>query len=263
MKAIILAAGEGKRLGKYTRNLPKCMLEFNGKPLIQRQVETLRACGIENIIIVKGYMADKIKIHGVKNYINEDFAETNMVDTLFTAEEELNDDVLVCYSDILYEKRVIKEALKIKADVGVVVDLDYWDYWKARLGRPEEDMESMVIDRDGKIVELGSPKCCKENAKARYVGIIKFSKKGIEALKKAYHKNKNKFFDKEQAWLNSKSFKKAYMTDILQALINEGHNAHPIKISRGWLEFDTVKDYDNYSNWLREGTMKRFFEMDA
>ena len=62
MKAIILAAGMGTRLGKYTEDLPKCMLNFNGKPLIEQQVETLRRCGITDITIVRGYMPDKIKI---------------------------------------------------------------------------------------------------------------------------------------------------------------------------------------------------------
>ena len=62
MKAIILAAGMGTRLGKYTENLPKCMLEFEGKTLIQRQVDTLRDAGIEDIIIIKGFNQEKIQI---------------------------------------------------------------------------------------------------------------------------------------------------------------------------------------------------------
>ena len=54
MKAIILAAGMGTRLDKYTKELPKCMLNFEGKTLIKRQVETLRSCGIKEIIIIYG-----------------------------------------------------------------------------------------------------------------------------------------------------------------------------------------------------------------
>ena len=73
MKAIILAAGMGTRLGKYTENLPKCMLNFNGKTLIQHQIDTLRECGITDIIIVKGHVPEKIQIPGVKYYINDDY----------------------------------------------------------------------------------------------------------------------------------------------------------------------------------------------
>ncbi|MBU1704796.1 MAG: phosphocholine cytidylyltransferase family protein, partial [Nanoarchaeota archaeon] len=146
MKAIILAAGMGTRLGKYTESLPKGMLEFNGKPLIQWQVDTLRACGINDIVIVKGYVPDKINISRVKYYENKDYASTNMVETLFCAEEEMDDEILVCYADILYEKRIINKILKSKVDIGVTVDKDYWDYWKARLDNPKEDTESLVIE---------------------------------------------------------------------------------------------------------------------
>src|SRR3989338_8501899 len=131
MKAIILAAGMGTRLGKYTKDLPKGMLNFNGKSLIERQVETLRSCGISDIVIVKGYMPDKIKIKGIKYYENKDFSNTNMVETLFAAEKEMDDDLLVCYSDIIYQKSVLNEVIDSGADIGVTVDTDYWDYWKA------------------------------------------------------------------------------------------------------------------------------------
>ena len=145
MKAIILAAGIGTRLGKYTKDMPKCMLSFNGKPLIETQVETLKSCGIDNIVIVKGYMPDKIKVSGVRYYINEDYSNTNMVETLFAAEKEMNDDIIVCYSDILYKKSVIKKVITSKADIGVTVDIDYWAYWRARMDHPEKDVESLVI----------------------------------------------------------------------------------------------------------------------
>lgn len=260
MKAIILAAGMGTRLSKYTEGLPKCMLKFNEKTLIERQVETLRNTGIKEIVIVKGYMSDKINIKGIKNYINGDFANTNMVETLFSAEGELNDEVLVCYADILYEEKIIKKILQSKVDIGVTVDDDYWDYWKSRMDNPEEDTESLVIN-NGRIIELGDKKCSLDKAKFRYVGLIKFSKKGVEALKKVYHENREKYFDKDKPWLRSKSFKKAYMTCMLQALINAGYKVEPIIISRGWMEFDNNEDYERANSWLADGSIKRFINL--
>jgi len=263
MKAIILAAGMGTRLGKYTEDLPKCMLNFNGKPLIEQQVETLRRCGITDITIVRGYMPDKIKISGVKYYLNADYSMTNMVETLFCAEKEMdignNDGLLVCYADIIYEQKVLQKIISSEVEVGVTVDEDYWEYWQARTAEPEKDMESLVIDK-GKIIELGDTKCSRDKAKVRYVGLIKFSKKGLEALKKVYHENKQRYFSLDQPWLRSKSFKKAYMTCILQAIINSGQIVKPIIIQRGWLEFDTVEDYEKYTAWLKEGTLGRFFD---
>lgn len=261
MKAIILAAGKGTRLGKYTKDMPKCMLKFNGKTLIERQVETLRLCGISDITIVKGYMPNKIKARGVKYYINKNYADTNMVESLFIAEKEMNDDLIVCYSDILYQKDVIKKVIHSQAEIGVAVDSDYWDYWSARLDDPQSDTESLVI-KNGNITELGETNCDIEKAKVRYVGIIKFSKKGIENLKKVYYKNKEKYYNKEESWLRSKCFKKAYMTSMLQAIINAGYEIKPITINRGWLEFDTEQDYEKYNKWLENGILKRYFDFE-
>ncbi len=261
MKAIILAAGKGTRLGRYTNDMPKCMLTFNGKALIEWQVETLRSCGITDISIVKGHMPDRIKISGVKYYTNKDYANTNMVETLFAAEKEMDDDIIVCYSDILYQKDVIKIVVKSKADIGVAVDSDYIDYWKERLEYPQHDTESLVIQK-GRITELGEASCKPEKAKVRYVGLVKLSKKGVEIMKKVYHENREKYYEKSAPWLRSKTFKKAYMTSLLQAIINSGHIVMPIRITRGWLEFDTEQDYERYSQWLQDGTLKRFFDFE-
>ena len=258
MKVIILAAGMGTRLGKYTENLPKCMLSFAGKPLIQRQVETLQQAGITDISIVRGYQPDKINIPNIKYYHNEDFAITNMVETLFCAEQELDgkEDVLICYADIIYEPQVLQKIINSPADVGVTVDEDYWEYWQARTNKPEEDMESLII-QNGTITELGDTKCPREQANVRYVGLIKLSPKGVHVLKKVYHHHKAISYHRDEPWLRSKSFKKAYMTCMLQALINAGHEVKPIVINRGWLEFDTVEDYEKYNKGLQEGGLKR------
>src|SRR3989338_105336 len=124
MKAIICAAGIGTRLGNYTKNLPKCLLEFEGKSLLERQIETLKSSWIEDISIVRGYKPEKINAHGVKYYENSDFAETNMVVSLMAAEKELSgsENFLVCYSDILYERRLIEYLKESDAEVSVLVD---------------------------------------------------------------------------------------------------------------------------------------------
>lgn len=262
IKAIILAAGSGTRLEKYTQGSPKCMLEFFGKSLIQRQVDTLKESGINNITLVKGYMPDKIKIPGIKYFINKDYMNTNMVETLFSAEKEITGDILICYGDILYEKKIIEKILKSNVDIGVTVDDSYWEYWKARMENPEKDIESLVLDNEGKIIELGNPFCTLDKAKLRYVGLIKFSEEGSQALKEVYHKNKKEYFNLDKPWLNSKSFKKAYMTCMLQALINEGYKVDPIIIQKGWLEFDTKEDYERAIKWKKEGSLNRFINLE-
>ncbi|MBM2817599.1 MAG: phosphocholine cytidylyltransferase family protein [Parcubacteria group bacterium] len=260
MKAIILAAGMGTRLGKYTENLPKCMLKFLGKTLIERQIKTLKSSGIENIVVVTGYQGDKINLPGIKYYKNEKYAQTNMVESLFSAEKELTDEILIAYSDIIYEKRIIDKILNTQTEIGVAVDNDYQEYWQARLNDPTIDTESMIVNENGNIVELGNP-CKPDEAKTRYVGLIKFSGQGIKILKEVYHKNKDLYYNSDKPWLGSKSFRLGYMTSLLQAIINDGHKVKPIVINRGWLEFDTVNDYDRACAWSKNGQLKKFINL--
>ena len=160
MKAIILAAGQGTRLKKYTENLPKGMLNFQGKTIIERQIEIYKRCGITDISIVRGFAADKIAYEGVKYYTNEAFETTNMVESLLAAKEEFNDDVIVSYSDILFEDRLLKGMMESSADFAVAVDDEWKPYWEARYGKIDFDTESLSINADGNITELGleSPK---------------------------------------------------------------------------------------------------------
>ncbi len=262
MKAIILAAGMGTRLGKYTENLPKCMLNFNGKTVIQRQVETLREAGITDITVVKGYMPEKIDIPGTKTYYNPDYATTNMVESLFCAEAELDgsEDVLLCYADIIYEPRILRKIMESATEVGVTVDEDYWEYWQARADVPEDDMESFVVE-EGRVTELGDTSCTREQAQVRYVGLIKFSKEGVQKFKEVYHTQREQHFHTNEPWLRSKSFKQGYMTCMIQALINAGQKVEPITVERGWLEFDTVEDYEKYTSWVEQDTLHRFISL--
>ena len=89
MKAIILAAGEGTRLKKYTERMPKGMLSFAGKTLIQRQITNFIEAGIKKIIVVTGFMPETIGYTDVKYYHNDSYQSTNMVESLFCAEKRI------------------------------------------------------------------------------------------------------------------------------------------------------------------------------
>ena len=112
MKAIIIAAGRGQRLKHYTKALPKCMLKFGGKTLLQRQVEALNANGIKYIVVIKGYQKDKIKYPNLRYVINDRYEHNNILNSLFYAESEMDSDLIISYSDILYEKEIVTKLLE-------------------------------------------------------------------------------------------------------------------------------------------------------
>lgn len=260
MKAIILAAGQGTRLKKYTENLPKGMLEFQGKTVIQRQIELYRECGIEEVIIVRGFEGKKIQYDGVRYYTNEDFVDTNMVESLLAAKAEFNDDMIVSYSDIIFDEEMLRRMMERPEDFSVAVDLDWQDYWRARYGRVDFDTESLVIDQEGNIISLGQENPPLDQIDARYVGLLRFSRRGLkiiqEIMAEAYR------LDAGAPWQQSgKPARKAYMTDLFQAVIETGEQVRAEPFHHGWIEFDTNEDYETACEWAKNGSLGRFVSL--
>jgi len=83
VKAIIVAAGHDKRIEPLNDDIPKCLLDVKGKTILERQIENIRSCGINDIIIIKGYKQELIDIPNVKYYINPDFENNGIVTSLF------------------------------------------------------------------------------------------------------------------------------------------------------------------------------------
>ena len=107
MRVIILAAGEGKRLGPLTKDKPKCLISLFGKSLLQHQLDIFESCNIKDISIVTGYKNDMIKFPNVTYFHNSDYQNTNMLETLFCAKRKINDEVIVVYGDIIFEKKIL------------------------------------------------------------------------------------------------------------------------------------------------------------
>lgn len=259
MKALILAAGQGTRLKKYTENLPKGMLCFRGKAIIETQIGLYRNCGIKDIIIVRGYAADKIPYEGVTYYTNKDYADTNMVESLMAAKSEFDTDMIVSYSDILFEEQMLRQMMASKADFTVAVDDNWKVYWKKRYGRTDFDTESLSLDGSGNIIELGRENPRIEEIDARYIGLLKFSKSGLSHIKALIEDAYKNMQDKP--WMQSgKTVRKAYMTDLLQAVIESGKQVKAERFQNGWIEFDTNEDYENACKWVEDGSIKEILK---
>ena len=260
MKAIILAAGMGSRLGEHTKDKPKCLVPLNGKPLLEYQLEALRTI-VDEIVIVRGYMGESIKYPNVRYVDNPEYATTNMVGSLMAARSEFEGDCILGYSDIVYEPRILESMHDTKCSIGVTVDTDFRDYWEARVGDIQNDSESLQLGNDGKIIQLGDSKPLSTQMDARYVGLLKFNDEGTSAFKAVHDKHAQEQSGKNERWYNSKSFKQAYMTDMIQAIIDEKVDVDAIKVQRGWVEMDTEEDFRLYHEWIRNGMMRKFCDL--
>lgn len=259
MKAIILAAGEGKRLRPLTKNVPKCMVTLFGKSLLERQIEIFRQCGIDDISIVTGYCHDKITFPNVQYFRNEKYDTTNMVETLFCAKEILDDSVIVSYGDIIFEKKVLQQLINTKDDLCVVIDKDWYKYWKIRFKNPLDDAESLKIDEQGYIQEIGQKVSNVNEIMGQYIGLMKFQNDGLEFMKKYYYKVKKQSEYGGNPLNNSLNFEKSFMTDLISGLIREGCKIKSVPIRNGWLELDTIEDYIVYEKMYKEKSLSVFF----
>jgi len=246
MKAFILVAGQGTRMGSETDDKPKCMITYKGKPLINYTIETMWACGIKDIIIIDGYKSKVLQSYlsndNVRFITNKEFYKTNMVYTLFCAESEMNDDLIISYGDIIYTKEVLQSLIRNNNNFVVTIDKNWLELWKLRMDDPLKDAETMKLDDSCNIIELGrKPKSYKE-INGQYIGLFKISNSIVGKIREFYQMlNKSKYYD-------SKDYINMYMTSFIQLIINAGYPVKADTIRGGWLEFDSQDDLTIYNS---------------
>ena len=240
-KVLIIAAGLGSRLKKHTENLPKCMLDFGGKTILQRQLDAYKKNSITDISIVRGYKKNKIKYKGIKYFENTDYKNNNILNSIFYAEDFINGNLIISYSDILFDSTVVKRLLKSNHDISVVVDIDWRGYYVGRKDHPISEAENVIFNSNNEVEKIGKINTGAEEVHGEFIGMIKLSNRGTEIFKEYFHKFKKIYWNKP--FQRAKIFQKAYLTDFIQELVDRGIKVHCVIIEGGWKEIDTVEDY--------------------
>ena len=241
-KTLIVAAGLGSRLKKHTENLPKCMLDFGGKTLLERQILAYRKCGINDISVIRGYKKNKINYKNLKYFDNNDYQKNNILNSIFYGEEVINGNIIISYSDILFESNVVKRLLESNHDISVVVDIDWKGYYVDRKEHPIEEAENVIFNSNNEVIKIGKISTEKEEVHGEFIGMIKLTHKGTEIFKKNFHRVKKLYWNKP--FQRAKTFQKAYLTDMVQDMTDRGVPIHCVIIERGWKEIDTIEDYE-------------------
>ena len=240
-KALIIAAGLGSRLKNHTENLPKCMLDFGGKTLLQRQLYAYQKNKIKDISLIKGYKKEKINYKGIRYFENTDYKNNNILNSIFYAEKIINGDIIISYSDILFEPSVVSRLQKSNHDISVVVDIDWRGYYVGRKDHPISEAENVIFNSNNEVEKIGKINTGKEEVHGEFIGMIKLSNRGSEIFK--YHYNRLKKIYWNKPFQRAKTFQKAYLTDFIQELVDIGIKVHCVIIESGWKEIDTVEDY--------------------
>jgi len=176
MRAVILAAGRGSRMGALGRDRPKCLVELEGRPLLDRQIAALRRGGVDEIALVRGYRAELLNYPNLSYFENARWAETNMVMSLAAAAPWLRaGPVIVSYADIFYRSELVRGLADAPGSIVLSYDRAWRGLWTRRFADPLSDAETFRIDAAGKLLEIGGKTTKIEDIEGQYMGLLKFT----------------------------------------------------------------------------------------
>ena len=174
MKAVILAAGRGRRLAESGWDQPKCLLPFGDKTLLGHMLAAIVDCGIDEVVVVVGYrqalVREAVASAGIEAsfVVNDDYASTNTINSLYLAREHLNDDFLYFNADILFDGRILPMLLD-GPDGRLAVDVKHCGAEEVKV----------VVDPEGRITRIGK-KLPLEACRGEFIGIGKFARSAAE-----------------------------------------------------------------------------------
>ena len=241
IKVIIPAAGkpiDPKLNDVYLKDTPLCLLDINGKPIIQRNIEILNSLKINDISVVTGYCGEKINLPAINKYHNSEYENTKALHSIMTAKDKMNGKILMLYSDLLFDKDIVERLIKKEGDITLVIDSSY----KLNANRYNKKLDLVVGKRDpylgersltfddhNEIVKIGSH-LDPDEANFEFIGMAMFSGQGTELLKQIYSENYEEMKNKD-------------FTYAIQKLIEQGHKVDCLEVNKGWTEIHTFEDY--------------------
>lgn len=187
-KAIILSAGQGSRLGPLTQDRPKCLIEFGGRTLLDRQLDTLAACGVGEAVVVTGFRDDAIEAAlerrraagqgpAVRTIFNPFYKVADNTGSLFMAREELAGDTLVWNGDTMVSPALMARVVANDRP-GIAVTID-----RKADGYDADDMK--VVEEGGRLRAIGKRLAPGDGVNAESIGLLAFRGDGAARFRAA------------------------------------------------------------------------------
>lgn len=249
MRAIIIAAGSSTRLGRHAENLPKGMLDINGRTILQRQIELLSERNISDIVIIVGPHREKFNLENVRYVEDREHEHHDVLLSLMAAGSEITGDVIITYSDILYDGAVLDLMLESDADIGIATDLDWEKKYESRTEHPRSEADNVVI-KDGRAVRIAKniSEIKGDQKNGEFIGMVRLSPSGSDTLVREFERVRS---SRPDSFHNAETFEKSYLTDMMQELIDRGVLVTPVITSDSWCEIDTHQDLENARRMFR------------
>jgi len=241
MNAIIIASGSGKRISGDVKGLPKSLLTVNGKPIIAYQIQALKQAGIEDVIVITNTDDEKFGIENVRYVKDYSHNEHDILGSLMEAKDFLKNDVLVLYSDIIFESKILRQVLDSKGDISIAIDMTWEKMYEGRTKHPKSEAENVQLNKAKKIIKIKKNIKNENNDVGEFLGIMKFSPYGSGVFVKQYEELRKTHVGTFQ---QAPSVLKAYLTDMIQELVDSQIDVEAVIISGKWCEIDTNQDLE-------------------
>jgi len=231
MKAIIMAAGIGKRLHALNIKKPKCLISIGNTTLIRRSVDLLVSKGISDITVIVGYKPDLIRNelnNDAAYFENLNFKTTNSIRSLWYAKDLLEGDVLLLNGDLYYEHEILDHIINQTNPVVMLADSTRIDKADYRFG-----FSGNQINRFGKHLT-------NQETDGEYVGIVRIDQSFI------------KMFKQNLEAMIAAGKNNIWWEDVLYSFIEKQIPIHYFDIAGiFWSEVDTLQDYNYLQNWIK------------
>ncbi len=252
MKAIIVAAGIGSRLGELTKNTTKSLIKINNKKILERQITIFKKLGINDINVIIGPYPEQYTFQNISLIHDTKYMEHDILASFMLAQSIMDDDVIVSYGDVIFDENILKSIVDFEGLIGLGIDFD----WKKNYeGRNESLMQEATVAQfdnhscirivDGRELKksknetISSLNNSKNIKTGEFVGLMKLSKIGSSKFIQLYNKLINSHSGK---FHESDSILDAYFTDMLQELIDNDVKIFSIPVEGKWCEIDTIED---------------------
>jgi choline kinase len=237
------------------------MVDVAGRPIFGWVWKALAAVGVQELVVIRGYRGDVLEtfIRGIvpaATFVdNHDWQTNNVLLSLACARAHLDRPAYVLYSDIVFTPAVAEAAAASTAEIGLVIDRDFRTIYEGRTEHPLEEGEVSDLMPDGSVARVGKRALPPADAIGEFIGLVRLGTRGMATVARTLDQVAHRFAGKEtEPFQRATHYRNAYLTDLLQELIDGGIRVDPIFIDGQWREIDTGQDLDRARMLLESST---------
>jgi choline kinase len=260
-RAILIAAGRGKRLGTHTDEVPKCMVPVGDKPILGWVWEALSAAGVEELVVIRGYRGDVLEtfirslVPSVTFVDNPEWQTNNVLLSMACARKFLDRPTYLTYSDIIFTPAVAAAAAASTAEIGLVIDREFRSIYEGRTEHPLEEGEVSDLMPDGSVARVGKKALPPSEAVGEYIGLARLGERGVASVANTLDQLQLRYAGREhEPFMRAASYRNAYQTDLWQTMIDAGIRIDPVLIDGQWREIDTGQDLESARMLVKSST---------